>query len=179
MRDNILIVEDESRLAMQVRESAGSYGFRAQHTNNGLEALALVHRHMPSLVLLDWSIEGITGIEVCRRIRADPICKTMPIIMISGRGDEDDRIHGLLSGADDYLVKPFSMAELFARVRGLLRRARPGRSLSTLSVGDIKLDAATMRVTRGGEELRLRSREFELLHFLISRPREVVSAERL
>jgi two-component system phosphate regulon response regulator PhoB len=144
-----------------------------------LEALALVHRHMPSLVLLDWSIEGITGIEVCRRIRADPICKTMPIIMISGRGDEDDRIHGLLSGADDYLVKPFSMAELFARVRGLLRRARPGRSLSTLSVGDIKLDAATMRVTRGGEELRLRSREFELLHFLISRPREVVSAERL
>jgi two-component system phosphate regulon response regulator PhoB len=93
-----------------------------------LEALALVHRHMPSLVLLDWSIEGITGIELCRRIRADPICKTMPIIMISGRGDEDDRIHGLLSGADDYLVKPFSMAELFARVRGLLRRARPGEA---------------------------------------------------
>lgn len=179
MRDFILIVDDDERLSEQLSTSALSLGLLPKRTRSGLEAVRLVQRHLPSLILLDWSIDGISGIEVCRRLRSDLATKFVPIIMISGRGDEDDRIHGLSSGADDYLVKPFSVAELFARVRALLRRRRPSRDTVRLTVGDIALDAAEMRVTRCGEELRLRTREFELLHFLMTRSEEVVSAERL
>jgi two-component system phosphate regulon response regulator PhoB len=179
MNESILIVEDEIRLSAQLGQCARHRGYFVQQTSNGLDAIARVRRHPPDILLLDWSIEGISGIEVLRRLRADRATRSMPIIMMSGRGEEDDRIYGLTSGADDFLVKPLSIVELFARVRGLLNRARPDGNPVQLTVGDVVLDRAAMRVWRSGIRVELGRREFNLLAFLMARGGEVISAERL
>jgi two-component system phosphate regulon response regulator PhoB len=179
MNESLLIVEDEIRFATQLRDCAQKRGYFVRHTRNGGEAVRLVKHQLPDLILLDWSIEGITGIEVLRRLRAERLTKSVPVIMISGRGDEDDRIHGLTSGADDYLVKPVSIEELFARVRALLNRFRPSQDCAELVVGELTLSTTTMRASRAGSEVELGLREFELLRFFMGRPGEIISAERL
>jgi two-component system phosphate regulon response regulator PhoB len=179
MNESILIVEDEIRLAAQLGECAEHRGYFVQHTKDGLDALVRVRRHPPDLLLLDWFIEGISGIEVVRRLRADRATRSVPIIMMSGRGEEDDRIYGLTSGADDFLVKPFSIVELFARIRSLLNRVRPYNGSVELTVGDIVLNRTAMRVSRSGRRVEIGLREFDLLAFLMARAGEVISAERL
>ncbi len=134
---------------------------------------------MPDLLILDWMLPGLSGIELCRRLRARPETERMPILMLTARGEETERVRGLATGADDYVVKPFSVPELVARVRALLRRAKPEHISTLLRAGDIELDRETKRVHRAGRELHLGPTEFRLLEFLMQSPGRVYSREQL
>ncbi|HXK53525.1 MAG TPA: phosphate regulon transcriptional regulator PhoB, partial [Hyphomicrobiales bacterium] len=145
----------------------------------GDDAEARISEAPPDLVLLDWMLPGLSGIELCRRLRARRDTKDMPIIMLTARGEEAERIRGLVTGADDYVVKPFSLPELMARVRSLLRRASPGMMTELLTAGDIEIDRVTHRVRRSGRELSLGPTEYRLLEFLMQSPGRVFSREQL
>jgi two-component system phosphate regulon response regulator PhoB len=134
---------------------------------------------MPDLVVLDWMLPGVSGIEICRRLRAQSATATLPIIMLTARGEESERVRGLATGADDYVTKPFSVPELLARISALLRRSRPERVAAILSVGDIELDRERRRVFRAGREIALGPTEFRLLEYLIQSPGRVYSREQL
>ena len=175
----ILVVEDESALALLLAYNLESEGFQVEHVERGDEAEIRLAESVPDLVILDWMLPGVSGLEICRRLRARDDTRTMPIIMLTARGDENERVRGLSVGADDYVVKPFSTPELMARVHALLRRARPERVATRLVAGDIDLDRETRRVKRGGREIHLGPTEFRLLEYLMEKPGRVFSRAQL
>lgn len=175
----VLVVEDESAQREVLKYNLEAEGFGVVMAENGDEALLLVQEESPDLVVLDWMLPNVSGIEVCRRIKADPQTRGIPVIMLSARGDETDRVRGLETGADDYVVKPYSVVELMARLRTQLRRTRPSTMGERLSFDDIILDAAEHRVFRGGQPLHLGPTEFRLLSTLMEKPGRVWTREQL
>ena len=175
----LLLVEDDSALAELLEFRFRREGYNVRTTGDGDEALLLASEDVPDLIILDWMIEGTSGIEVCRRLRRDPGTANVPIIMLTARGAEDDRIRGLDTGADDYLTKPFSPRELQARVSAVLRRVRPALAGETLTVGDLTLDPVAHRVERKGQKLSLGPTEYRLLQFLMEHPGRVFSRGQL
>lgn len=179
MSARVLIVEDEAPLAELLRYNLEAEGFRVSHAESGEEAEIMVAEERPDLVLLDWMLPQVSGIELCRRLRTRPETRGIPIVMLTARGEEGDRIRGLSTGADDYVVKPFSLPELMARVKAILRRASPDRMSEQLKAGDIELDRIAHRVSRGLREVRLGPTEFRLLEFLMESPGRVLSRTQL
>ncbi|MEA1832016.1 phosphate regulon transcriptional regulator PhoB [Methylobacterium durans] len=179
MSTRILIVEDEEALTLLLRYNLEAEGFVVDAVVRGDEAELRISEQMPDLVLLDWMLPGLSGIEICRRIRTRSETATLPVIMLTARGEEGDRIRGLGTGADDYIVKPFSVPELLARVRALLRRAKPSLLANLLVAGDIELDRVSHRIRRSGREIHLGPTEFKLLEFLMQSPGRVFSREQL
>ncbi len=179
MGPRVLIVEDEEPLMLLLRYNLEAEGYEVDSVSRGDEAEIRLREQVPDIVLLDWMLPGLSGIELCRRIRARTETERLPVIMLTARGEEGDRIRGLSTGADDYIVKPFSVPELLARVRALLRRAKPAHIATLLKAGDIELDRETHRVRRAGQELHLGPTEFRLLEFLMQSPGRVYSREHL
>ena len=175
----ILVVEDESSLALLLVYNLESEGFFVEHVDRGDEAELRLAEAPPDLVILDWMLPGVSGLEICRRLRARDDTRDMPVIMLTARGEESERVRGLSVGADDYVVKPFSTPELMARVHALLRRARPERVASRLTAGDIDLDRETRRVKRGGREIHLGPTEFRLLEYFMEKPGRVFTRAQL
>jgi two-component system phosphate regulon response regulator PhoB len=173
------VVEDEPAQREMLGYNLGAEGLKVSLAGSGDEALMLVGEDRPDLILLDWMLPGVSGIEICRRLRARSETRGVPILMLTARGEENDRVRGLETGADDYVVKPYSVAELMARVRGLLRRTRPASQGEVLSFEDIRLDSAEHRVTRGGQAIKLGPTEFRLLSTLMEKPGRVFSREQL
>lgn len=179
MTPYVLVVEDEASLATLLQYNLEREGFRVGIAQDGEEALVMADETLPDLVLLDWMLPKVPGIEVCRRLRGRPDAKNIPIIMLTARGEETDRIRGLDTGADDYVTKPFSMTELLARVRAVLRRIRPGLAEDKIKVGDLILDRAAHRARRGDRDIHLGPTEFRLLEHLMQHPGRVFSREQL
>jgi len=179
MAPRILIVEDEEALTHLLRYNLEVEGYKVESVARGDEAETQFKEGLPDLVILDWMLPGLSGIELCRRLRARPESKLLPIIMLTARGEESERVRGLATGADDYVVKPFSVPELLARVRALLRRASPERVANVLTFADIELDREKRRIFRAGREVDLGPTEFRLLEFLLERPGRVFSREQL
>ena len=176
----VLVVEDEEALALVLTYNLEAEGFLVERVARGDEAEERLREVTPDLVILDWMLPGgVSGLEICRRLRARADSKTTPVIMLTARGEEAERVRGLSVGADDYVVKPFSVPELMARVRALLRRSRPERVASTLGAGEITLDRDTRRVRRAGREIHLGPTEFRLLEHLIEKPGRVFSRAQL
>ena len=175
----ILIVEDEEPLSLLLRYNLEAEGYACEVCARGDDAELLLSESLPDLLLLDWMLPGLSGIELCRRLRAREKTESLPIIMLTARGEEAERIRGLSTGADDYVVKPFSVPELMARVRAILRRARPEVVSSLLQSGDLSLDRETHRVHRSGREIHLGPTEFRLLEFLMQSPGRVFNREQL
>jgi two-component system phosphate regulon response regulator PhoB len=175
----VLIVEDEEPLAMLLQYNLEAEGFRVSIASRGDDAEVAISEDPPDLVILDWMLPGLSGIELCRRLRAGKASLGIPILILTARGEEQDRIRGLTTGADDYVVKPFSLPELMARVRAILRRANPERMAQTLEVEDIELDRAAYRVMRNGREVRLGPTEFKLLEFMMESPGRVFTRTQL
>jgi two-component system, OmpR family, phosphate regulon response regulator PhoB len=176
---DVLVVEDEPDIRTLVVHHLARDGFRCRTAATGPEALASVRRAPPDLVILDLMLPVLDGIEVCRRLRADTATAALPIIMLTARADEIDRVVGLEMGADDYVVKPFSPKELVARVRAVLRRARGGEPGRPLAAGAVSLDTARHLVTVGGRPVELTPKEFDLLHALLEAAGRVLSREHL
>ena len=174
-----LIVEDEAAVMELLRYNFAADGYDVVTAGDGEEALLLVEESMPDVMLLDWMLPKLTGIEVCRRLRAKSATRNLPIIMLTAKDEEADRIRGLDTGADDYVAKPFSMTELKARVRAVLRRIRPGLAEDKVVVGDIEVDRSAHRVVRNAMEIHLGPTEFRLLDYLIQHPGRVFSREQL
>lgn len=179
MAANIMVIEDEEALSALLEYNLQREGFTPHVVADGDEAMLAIEEERPDLVVLDWMLPGLSGIEICRRIRARTDLADMPVIMMTARGEEADRIRGLDTGADDYLTKPFSIPELIARIRALLRRARPGISSDVATFGDLVLDRETRRVHRAGREIHLGPTEFRLLDCLMHRPGRVYEREQL
>ena len=179
MTPYVLVVEDEDALATLLHYNLDKEGYRVGVAGDGEEALIMANERAPDLVILDWMLPKVSGIEVCRRLRGRAETRNVPIIMLTARGEETDRIRGLDTGADDYVVKPFSMVELTARVRAVLRRIRPGLADDRITVGDIIIDRVAHRVKRGGKEIHLGPTEFRLLDYLMQHPGRVFSREQL
>ena len=179
MKPLVLIAEDEAALATLLDYNLEKEGYETLLAADGEEALLLVAERAPDLVVLDWMLPGVSGIEICRRLRARKQTADTAIIMLTARAEESERIRGLNTGADDYLTKPFSMAELLARVHALLRRARPELTGDTLACGGIVLDRTAHRVTRQGNVVHLGPTEYRLLEYLLSQPGRVFSRSQL
>jgi two-component system phosphate regulon response regulator PhoB len=179
MATRILIVEDEDSLTLLLRYNLEAEGYEVESVARGDEAELLLREDPPDLVVLDWMLPGLSGIELCRRIRGRTPTERLPVIMLTARGEEGDRVRGLATGADDYIVKPFSVPELLARVKALLRRTNPGHGGRMLAAGDIELDRESRRVRRAGAELHLGPTEFRLLEYLMQSPGRVFSREHL
>jgi len=175
----VLIVEDEEPLSLLLRYNLEAEGYAVEACARGDEAEIRLRESQPDLLLLDWMLPGLSGIELCRRLRAREDTERLPVIMLTARGEEAERIRGLSTGADDYVVKPFSVPELMARVRAILRRASPEVVSSMLRSGDIELDRETHRVRRNAKEIHLGPTEFRLLEFLMTSPGRVFSREQL
>ncbi len=179
MKPLILIVEDEPGLVELLRYNLERAGFETATARDGEEALTMLAERVPDLVLLDWMLPITSGLEVCRRIRRQAKTRNLPIIMLTARGEEADRIRGLDSGADDYVTKPFSPSELVARIRAVMRRARPGIEAEHLEFADLRMDLVAHRVTRGGRRIHLGPTEFRLLRHFMEHPGRVFSREQL
>ena len=179
MKPLILIVEDEAALATMLRYNLEKEGYRVCEAGDGEEALTVVAERKPDLVVLDWMLPSLSGIEVCRQIRRKQATRELPIIMLTARGEEGDKIRGLNTGADDYMTKPFSLPELMARVRAMLRRVTPVPQKGMLQYGDITMDLAAHRVSRGDRPVHLGPTEFRLLQFFMQHPGNVFSREEL
>ncbi len=175
----VMVVEDEEPLAVLLRYNLEAEGYQVETVERGDEAELRMQESVPDLLVLDWMIPGVSGIELCRRLRQRPQTQRLPIIMLTARGEESDRVRGLSVGADDYLVKPFSTPEFVARVRALLRRAKPEVLTSVLKVGDIMLDREAHRVFRKKSEVKLGPTEFRLLEFMMQHPGRVFSRGQL
>ena len=179
MRPAVLVVEDETALLTLLRYNLEKEGFTVSAAHDGEEALLQLKEAKPDAVLLDWMLPRVSGIEVCRQIRRTPAWRDLPVIMLTARGEEGDRVRGLDSGADDYVVKPFSPNELIARLRAVIRRARPSSNAETLRFSDLALDLSAHKVSRDGKLIHLGPTEFRLLRFLMERPGRVFSREQL
>lgn len=175
----VLVVEDEAAQREVLRYNLEAEGFRVASAGNGEEALVMLDEESPDVVVLDWMLPNLSGIEVCRQIKTRSETRGVPVIMLSARSEEIDRIRGLETGADDYVVKPYSLRELMARVKAQLRRARPAAAGLQLEYDDIMLDAETHRVMRSGKELKLGPTEFRLLSTFMEKPGRVWSREQL
>jgi two-component system phosphate regulon response regulator PhoB len=179
MKPHVLIAEDEGALATLLRYNLEREGYRVSEARDGEEALLLAQEEPPDLVLLDWMLPQLSGIEVCRRLRNRLETRNTPIIMLTARGEETDRIRGLDTGADDYITKPFSMTELLARLRAVLRRIRPSLAEDVVRIGDLEMDRVAHRVRRADQEIHLGPTEYKLLDHLIQHPGRVFSREQL
>ncbi len=179
MSASILIVEDEDDVALLLRYNLEAEGFRVVTAASGDEAVERIRDGIPDLILLDWMLPGLSGIELCRRWRTREETARTPIIMITARGEEEERVRGLATGADDYVVKPFSIPELLARINALLRRSSPQLVTAVLKAGDLELDRTSHRVRRGGREVHLGPTEYRLLEYLMRHPGRVYSREQL
>ncbi len=179
MTPYVLVVEDEDALATLLRYNLEKDGYHVGVAVDGEEALMMASERLPDLVILDWMLPKVPGIEVCRRLRAKPDARNIPIIMLTARGEESDRIRGLDTGADDYVTKPFSTTELLARVRAVLRRIRPGLADDRLVFGDIVVDRVSYRVKGGERDVHLGPTEFRLLDYFMQHPGRVFSREQL
>jgi two-component system phosphate regulon response regulator PhoB len=179
MSASILVVEDEEPIQILLSYNFESEGYRVRATAQGEDVARLVNEERPDLIVLDWMLPGISGIEVCRLLRTRPETRDIPIIMLTARGEENERVRGLATGADDYLVKPFSVPELLARVRTILRRANPDAVAEVLTAGDIALDRRARRVTRSKRDIELSPTEFRLLEHLMQNPGRVYSRSQL
>jgi len=175
----ILVAEDEDALATLLQYNLTKDGYEVVVAQDGEEALMLIDERAPDMVLLDWMLPKVSGIEVCRRIRSKTENRNLPIIMLTARGEETDRVRGLDTGADDYVTKPFSMTELTARVRAVLRRIRPALAEDSVKRGDLVIDRVAHRVKRAGRDVHLGPTEFRLLDHLMQHPGRVFSREQL
>jgi two-component system, OmpR family, phosphate regulon response regulator PhoB len=175
----ILIVEDEEALTLLLRYNLEAAGYEVDTVARGDEADTRFREQLPDLAILDWMLPGLSGIELCRRLRSRAETRQLPIIMLTARGEESERVRGLSTGADDYIVKPFSVPELLARVGALLRRSSPERIADLLTFGELSLDREKKRVTRSGRAIDLGPTEFRLLEFLMERPGRVFTREQL
>jgi two-component system phosphate regulon response regulator PhoB len=178
-KTKVLIVEDEVAIVTLLRYNLEKEGFTVITTGDGEEAVRLVKDHRPDVIVLDWMLPGMTGIEVCKHIRWNQDVKNTPIIMLSARGEEGDRIRGLDSGADDYMVKPFSPPELISRIRAVFRRIRPSLSEKVLEFSGIILDLTSHKATRDGADVHFSPTEFGLLRHMMEHPGRVFSREQL
>jgi two-component system, OmpR family, phosphate regulon response regulator PhoB len=179
MKPKVLLVEDDENLVELIRYNLGVEGFEVVSTPDGEEALVLADEERPDVVILDWMVESVSGIEVCRRLRRAPATANVPILMLTARAEEADRIRGLETGADDYLTKPFSPRELVARIRAVLRRLRPALTGGVLDYAGISMDTATHKVTRDGKPVAIGPTEFRLLRHFLEHPERVFSREQL
>ena len=179
MPGRILVVEDDESLRLLLQYNLEAEGFTVELAGSAEDADLVLRDRPPDLLLLDWMLPGLSGLEFCRRLRQRTETKFLPIIMMTGRGAESDRVRGLTAGADDYIVKPFSVPELVLRVRALLRRLRPALVYSVIRVADIELDRDCFRVKRGKREVALGPKEYRLLEFLMLNPGHVFSREQL
>lgn len=176
---HILVVEDEASQREVLVYNLQAEGYRVSQADNGEEAMLIISEDPPDVIVLDWMMPHLSGIEVCRRIKTAPDTRAIPIIMLSARTEEVDRVRGLETGADDYVIKPYSVSEFMARVRAQLRRVRPSTVGQMLTYGDITLDAETHRVSRGGMHLKLGPTEFRLLSTFMEKPGRVWSRDML
>jgi two-component system phosphate regulon response regulator PhoB len=179
VKPRILVVEDETALVEILRYNLEKEGFDVAVAVDGEEAMAAINDHPPDLVVLDWMLPLVSGLEICRQIRRKTETRDLPVIMLTARGEETDRVRGLEVGADDYVSKPFSPSELIARVRAVLRRARPATAGDLLTYAGIVMDLSSHRVLRDGRAIHLGPTEFRLLRFLMERPGRVYSREQL
>ncbi len=175
----VLVAEDEGPLNEILSYNLDREGYEVGSAYDGEEALVMIDERAPDLLLLDWMMPKVAGIEVCRRLRAKAETRNLPIIMLTAKNEETDRIRGLDTGADDYVTKPFSTTELMARVRAVLRRIRPGLAEDRLICGDIEIDRSSHHVSRGGSHIHLGPTEFRLLDYLMQHPGRVFSREQL
>ncbi len=175
----ILVVDDEPAQRAMLSYNIEAQGFRTITASDGEEALLIAEEQRPDVILLDWMLPRVSGIEVCRQLKARPLTRHTPVIMVSARSEEDDRVRGLETGADDYITKPYSVNELMARIKANLRRTRPTVTGAVLEVGDLRLDAEAHKVFRSGQELRLGPTEFRLLTTFMEKPGRVWSREQL
>ena len=173
----ILVVEDEAPLVTLLRYNLEKSGFRVEDAGDGNEALLKINENTPDLLLLDWMLPTLSGIELCRQLRRRPLTRSLPVIMLTARAEDQDAVRGLETGADDYITKPFSPEALIARIRALLRRSGATPAKTPLTFHDIELDPTTHRVTRAGRTLHLGPTEFRLLEFFMRHPRRVFSRE--
>lgn len=179
MKPYVLIAEDESAVSELLQYNLKREDYEVAIAHDGEEALLMMEERAPDLLLLDWMLPKVSGIEVCRRVRSGGVNPNLPIIMLTARGEESDRIRGLDTGADDYVTKPFSTTELMARVRAVLRRIRPGLRDDKVVVGDIEIDRVEHRVMRNGSDIHLGPTEFRLLDYFMQHPGRVFSREQL
>ena len=179
MAASILVVEDEEPIQILLRYNLEAEGYRVRVSADGEDVSFLINDERPDLVILDWMLPGISGIEVCRLMRVKPETREIPIIMLTARGEEAERVRGLATGADDYMVKPFSVKELMARVQSILRRAKPEAIAEQIIVGEIVFDRKTRRVRRGARDVNLSPTEFRLLEKLMQNPGRVYSRSQL
>lgn len=179
MRPTVMIVEDEEALTLLLRYNLEAEGYTVKTVTRGDEADLLLKEALPDLLLLDWMLPGLSGIELCRRLRQREETRLLPIILLTARGEESERVRGLSTGADDYMVKPFSVPELVARIKALMRRSAPQRLAAVLELGDLKLNRETHRVSRGARDVHLGPTEFRILEFLMERPGRVFSRAHL
>lgn len=179
MKPLVLIVEDEAPLVTMLRYNLEKEGFEVTAAADGEEALLQIAERPPDLVLLDWMLPHLSGLEICRQIRRSPDTKGLPVVMLTARGEEGDRVRGLDSGADDYVVKPFSPSELVARLRAVIRRARPDAAEEILRFADLAMDLSAHRVWRGDRPVHLGPTEYRLLRHLLRQPRRVFAREQL
>lgn len=179
MNPYVLVVEDDPAIVELLRYNLEAAGFEVGVAMDGDEAPVAVAERLPDLILLDWMLPGTSGIEVCRQLRRKRETRNLPIILLTARGEEGDRVRGLDSGADDYVVKPFSPGELVARVRAVIRRTRPAMAADRLTFADLEMDLNAHRVTRSGEYIHLGPTEFRLLRHLMEHPGRVYSREQL
>ena len=179
MEHMVLIVEDEPPQAELLSYNLEKEGFRVLVAADGEEGLLMAQENAPDAIVLDWMLPGLSGIEVCRQLRGDGDTREIPILMLTARGEEEDRVRGIETGADDYVVKPYSPREVVARIKALLRRANPSLSTETLEYDDITMDLAQHKVNRGGASIHLGPTEFRLLRTLMEKPGRVFSRERL
>jgi two-component system phosphate regulon response regulator PhoB len=175
----ILIVEDESAIREMIRFALTRADFRVAEAANGQEARLRIADERPDLILMDWMMPGISGVELTREIKTQPTTKDIPVIMVTARAEEEDKIRGLNLGCDDYVSKPFSFPELIARIQAVLRRAVPGGEEEKLAVNGLEVDAASQRVTAKGQPIRLGPTEYRLLHFFVSHPERVYTREQV
>jgi two-component system phosphate regulon response regulator PhoB len=179
MSASILIVEDEEPLQILLKYNLEAEGYRVFAATAGEDVPMMIADEHPNLIILDWMLPGISGIELCRLLRAKPETRDIPIVMLTARGEESERIRGLATGADDYVVKPFSVPELLARIRTILRRVDPEAVAEVLALGDLALDRRTRRVTRGTRDINLSPTEFRLLEHLMQSPGRVYTRSQL
>ncbi len=179
MKPHILVIEDEASLVELLRYNLEKEGYRVSAANDGEEGLAMLNEHKPDLLVLDWMLPHVSGIEICRQIRRKTELRDLPVIMLTARGEEADRVRGLEVGADDYVTKPFSPSELIARIRAVMRRARPSAADEMLTYSGIVMDLASHRVLRNGRHIHLGPTEFRLMRFFLERPGRVFSREQL
>ncbi len=179
MKPTVMIVEDEASLVTMLRYNLEKEGYLVTEASDGEEAMTVADETRPDAVILDWMLPRMSGIEVCRQLRRKAETRSVPIIILTARSEETDKVRGLNVGADDYMTKPFSMPELVARVRALLRRAKPSQQKGQLTFSDIVLDMDSHRVSRGGQYIHLGPTEFRLLQYFMERPGTVFSREEL